>query len=155
MTIWIVEDDELQLSWLKGLLETEVPGARIRKISTELEFRNALEDLKGDPPDLIILDIMLRWTDPAPDMIPAPAEVRENQFFRAGIRCERLLRQDPRTQEVPVILYTVLEEGDLQQADFDIDLHNLHKKTRYINKASDPSQLLAAVRSALSEAVGS
>ena len=155
MKILIVEDDYLQACWLKGVLEEHLPGVEVRLIPTELKFREAMESLRSQPPDLVILDVMLRWTDPAPDMVPAPSDVRESGFFRAGFRCERLLRQYPETEETSVILYTVLEEGDIQQTDIGFDLERLHAKTRYINKDSDPSHLLDAVKEVLAEAVGS
>jgi len=155
MKILIVEDDYLQACWLTGVLEEHLPLAEIRVIPTELEFREAMKNLRVQPPDLVILDVMLRWTDPAPDMVPAPPDVRESGFFRAGFRCERLLRQYLETEETAVILYTVLEEGDIQQTDVGFDLKRLHGKTRYINKDSDPSHLLDVVKEMLSETVGS
>ena len=36
-------------------------------IRTESGFFTALEDISANPPDIIVLDVMLRWTDPSPD----------------------------------------------------------------------------------------
>lgn len=146
-TILIVEDDHLQADWLHGILEEHFPQAEIRWIQTEVEFQNAINGLRKEPPDLVLLDVMLRWTDPAPNMIVPPKEIRDNGgFFRAGFRCERMLRQHEETKNVPVILYTVLEEYDFRENDLGIDLQNLPLNTFYVGKDSDPTELLEAIR---------
>ncbi len=146
MKIVIVEDDYLQAEWLQGILKEQFLHCKVQQISTELDFRNALVRLREAPPDLVILDVMLRWTDPAPYMIGAPADVRASGFFRAGFRCERLLRQFPETAGVPVILYTVLEEEDFLRKDFGIDLLKLPANTLYVSKESDPTKLLEIIK---------
>ncbi|MBW8878961.1 MAG: response regulator transcription factor [Acidobacteria bacterium] len=154
MKIVIVEDDYLQAEWLQGILKEHFPHSRLQQIPTELEFRNEVETLRKEPPDLVLLDVMLRWTDPVPDMVPAPEDVRVNGFFRAGFRCEKLLRQFPETENVPVILYTVLEEEDFVKNDFGIDLQKLPPNTLYVSKDSDPTRLLDIIKKVASRPAG-
>jgi CheY-like chemotaxis protein len=144
MRILIVEDDYLQADWFAQKIGERFGSVSLDFVRTELEFRERLEDFLTQPPDLVLLDVMLRWTDPSPTMVPAPPEVEAGGFFRAGLRCERLLRQSQRTQNVPVILYTVLEDGDLEA-----ELEHVGKRTRYIPKDSDAQPLIEAIETAL------
>jgi CheY-like chemotaxis protein len=114
MHFLIVEDDKLQFSYIKnGIRQGRYfSESRIERIATEWEFIGKFESLATEKPDVILLDIMLRWTDPAPDMTLPPADIAEEGFFRAGVRCEQRLAVDPRTRNIPVIVYSILEKTD-------------------------------------------
>lgn len=117
MYILIVEDDKAQYSDLKNAI-TQIRTSsnskqRIERIATESEFIAEFESIARDKPDVIILDVMLRWADPAPDMKLPPSEIAEQGFFRAGVRCERRLAADPRTSDIPIIVYSILDKKDL------------------------------------------
>lgn len=116
MHFLIVEDDKLQFSYIKnGIKEGRCfSKSRIERIATECEFIEKFESIATDKPDLILLDIMLRWTDPAPDMTLPPADIAKEGFFRAGVRCEQRLAVDPRTRNIPVIVYSILEKKDFE-----------------------------------------
>lgn len=118
MYFLIVEDDKSQYSDIEGAITQiqSVPNLqkRIERFATELEFIDNFESIAMDKPDVIILDIMLRWTDPAPDMKLPPPDIAEKGFFRAGVRCERRLAADPRTSDIPIIVYSMLEKEDLK-----------------------------------------
>jgi len=145
MKILIVEDDYLQADWIRANLEQAFSnletGIDIDQIGTELEFRARLADIPKEPPDVIIMDVMLRWTDPSPDMQLPPDDVQEKGFYRAGLRCARLLAKDKRTSDIPVILYTVLEHIDLKG-----DLQGLPERVIYLLKKSDPTELIQRIR---------
>jgi CheY-like chemotaxis protein len=116
MHILIVEDDKLQFSYIKNGIKQgrHFSESRIERIATEWEFIEKFESIATDKPDLILLDIMLRWTDPAPDMTLPPADIAKEGFFRAGVRCEQRLAADPRTRNIPVIVYSILEKRDFE-----------------------------------------
>ena len=82
-------------------------------LSTESEFYAKFDDAVAMGFDLAIIDVMLRWADPSPDMKEPPPEVLEGGFFRAGIRCRNKLQYDPRTSAIPTIICTVLDENQL------------------------------------------
>jgi CheY-like chemotaxis protein len=142
MRVLIVEDDYLQAQWLADKIAEQFSHVNISFISTEFELRKRFGSLRTEPPDIILLDVMLRWTDPSPEMEPAPPEVREGGYFRAGLRCEQLISQAFETQEIPVILYTVLEEKDLTQ----LEITTLGARTYYLAKNSDPEELLSLIK---------
>ena len=63
MYILIVDDDYLQVDLIAEALRKD-PNcslAQIRRISTESEFQTFFEKIAGNPPYVIIMDVMLRW----------------------------------------------------------------------------------------------
>lgn len=142
MKILLVEDDVQQEEAIVDAIRKEFPEIQIETICTELDFRQSLESIATAPPDLIILDIMIRWTDPRADMVPQPDDVKKETYLVAGIRCEKLLRSRPETELIPVVFYSILEhERDLSNK---IPLRpNLNC---YLTKGSDPKPLIDKVR---------
>jgi CheY-like chemotaxis protein len=141
MKILLVEDDYLQEEAIVVAIRKEFPQIQVEILNTELEFRQALDRIAAEPPDLIILDVMMRWTDPSPEMVPQPDEVKEGKYYRAGIRCEKLLRTRPETKRIPVIFYSILELKDLG-----IDLPLVDGLVFYLPKGSDPEPLFNTIR---------
>jgi CheY-like chemotaxis protein len=138
----IVEDDHLQKGPVEDNLKVAFPGAQVTALSSEQQFREHLPTLRSSPPDLVVMDVMLRWTLPSPDAPAPPADVAEGGYYRAGLRCANLLLTDDRLRTVPVILYTILERGDLER-----DSKTLPSNSSYVGKSSDIEVLLRKVRS--------
>jgi CheY-like chemotaxis protein len=138
-----VEDDPLQAEWIRQTIEDRVAGTRVQQISTESEFVAKLSEIIANPPALILMDVMLRWADPSPNIPERPADVKNGGMQRAGLRCQVRLAADPATYGIPVILYTVLQNGELNQlkASALMPAHVVH-----IQKDSDPSDLLREIR---------
>jgi len=111
--IVLVEDHYDQAELIRTHLELAFADARVERIRTELDFRSRIPNLAVKRPDVIILDVMLKWTDPSPDLEEPPDDVKDEGFHRAGIRCADLLFTYPETRDIPIILYTVLELTDL------------------------------------------
>jgi DNA-binding NarL/FixJ family response regulator len=141
MKILLVEDDYLQSDWVYSDLILEFPDAEIEKLSTESEFRSHLDDIAATPPDVILMDIMMRWADPSPNIPPAPEEVKNEGFYRSGLRCIRLLSRSARTSHIPVILYTMLERADIEES-----LRKLPANVTYMQKESDLTPLFQRIR---------
>ena len=115
--ILLIEDDHLQAqgiqSGLRNLLQRQYPDLVFETFSTESDFYARFEETAEQAFDLVIIDVMLRWANPSPQMTEQPPNVVEGGFFRAGVRCKQKLQSDPRTSSVPTIIYTVLDEGRL------------------------------------------
>ena len=141
MTFFLVEDDHLQAEWLHQELEREFRDATVEVIPTESGFRELMDDVQDRRPDVVIMDVMLRWTDPGPEMPEPPADVKGDGYFLAGIRCAKLLADHH--IEVPVILYSVLDENDLAK-----DLPRVHT-AGYLPKGSDLNPLFRKIRTAI------
>lgn len=141
MEILLVEDDHLQADALRVSLARAFPGSLIRRIATESDFRSWLDRRKLVLPDVIVIDMMLRWADPGPEIPEAPVEVKANGRYRAGERCRALLRSRPETERIPVILHTVLERSDVTDLPEDVVL---------VTKESDPSQLIDQIHHLIS-----
>lgn len=115
MYILIVEDNKLQFETIKySLLEDQIVVCdRIERIATELEFREKFEVIACDPPDVIILDLMIPWTSKNRWVEPPP-EIAEAGFYLAGARCEKMMASDDRTQNVPIIIHSIIDEEEIQ-----------------------------------------
>ncbi len=140
----VVEDDHLQEGPLADHLALQFRDARVDTLGTEEEFRSALPALRGHVPDVVVMDVMLRWTDPRPNQPDPPPDVVAEGYYRAGLRCARLLHDDPALRHVPVVLYTILELGDLQR-----DGQVLPPNATYVGKNSEPDVLVRHIRNRL------
>ncbi len=142
MDVLIVENDHLQHEWMIEALRRRFPRSGITLIKTELEFCNRLEELAANPPDVIIMDVMLQWTTPSEHMKKPPREVIEGSHHMAGLRCEERLRKLEGTKNVPVILYTVLEQADLEHRFGGV----IPEHIKHLRKESDPEPLFTLIQ---------
>lgn len=139
--ILLVEDDSLQSELMRENLALALSNVRIDVIDTEYGFRSSFDHIVRNPPDVVILDIILRWTDPAPEMPSMPPEVEIEGSYRAGFRCQRLLAENPMTRNIPIIIYTILEARDMKSR---ID-ESTEKNVHYVTKGSDLSPLIELI----------
>jgi DNA-binding response OmpR family regulator len=147
MRIVIAEDDRIQADQYVGDLSEAFREAAFILFRTEKEFRDGLESIAMHPPDIVILDIMLRWTDPSLDHHAAPPDVKAGKFHHAGFRCLELLRRGDKTREVPVILYTVVDS-----AEFKPEVSTLPSNVRMLPKMKTLYNVIAAIREMTGEA---
>ncbi len=108
MKVVLVEDDYYQAEEVVEALRSAWPRIEVERVGTESEFRRRLRDFSADPPNVFIIDVMLAWAYPDPEMEEAPPEVVEEKHYRAGLRCANLLRQHAGTSDAPIILYSAL-----------------------------------------------
>jgi CheY-like chemotaxis protein len=140
MKIILVEDDSLQSKIMVELLEP-IFSSPVRVIETEHEFHHCLSQLEQSPPDIFVIDVMLRWTDPQQDPPVPPREVVEGGRERAGFRCHAHLMAREATRDIPVILYSHLDRSH-----FERQLRELPASTLYLQKDSDFMTLVNAIR---------
>ena len=143
--IVIVEDDHLQEGPLEEQIRDTFSSARIDTVATEEEFRKRLDDYRRNPPDLVVMDVMLRWAYPSRTASPAPPDVAQGGYQRAGLRCAQLMADDPALRTVPVIYYTILERSDLERD----SEHRPETTTTYVRKSTDPEVLVRKIRELL------
>jgi CheY-like chemotaxis protein len=139
--IVVVEDDYLQREPIRDEFAAAFPKARIETITSESEFRGRLRELRRRRPDVIIMDVMLRWANPHPNSPQPPSEVAEGGYYRAGLRCAELVRDDPSLRNVPIVLYTILERDDVQRAG-----RGLGNKILHVRKGQDIEYLIRRVK---------
>lgn len=142
--IVVVEDDHLQDGPLQDLLREQFPTARVEAVFTERDFRGRLAGYRDDPPDVVIMDVMMRWADPRPGDPPPPPEVLAGGYRRAGIRCVEQMAGEPALRTVPVIYYTILERTDLER-----DADVLTRNVVLVRKSNDRYPLTRKVRELL------
>ena len=140
-TIWLIEDDPTQAADIAQGLGAEF-DAEVKRIPTELEFRQRFDDILASNPRVVVIDLLLRWTDPSEDMEPFPPDVDPNKgFLTAGLRCQQRLTANPRTRDVPIVIYTIVNGHDSG-----VDPNSLPKNARFIRKESNYSNLFDSVK---------
>ncbi|MEO8359545.1 MAG: hypothetical protein ABI672_05915 [Vicinamibacteria bacterium] len=142
MNVVVVEDDPIQNDEIAAALRERFKGVRVLQIGTESEFQQEFLRLTESPPDFVVMDVMLRWTRPIPDAPPMPANVRAERFITAGVRCCRMLLGDAKTADIPVLLYSVLERGDVEA-----ELAQMPSHVRFMTKGVDDRLMLRHVGS--------
>jgi CheY-like chemotaxis protein len=115
MKFLIVDDDDNTGRIMSEVFTNEF-GAEVSVVSTEREFRERLGEFSADPPDLVVMDIMLPWDTPRLDTLPPPEDVLEGGFEGAGWRCVALLAQDAGTARVPIVISTIAGPDTLRGA---------------------------------------
>jgi CheY-like chemotaxis protein len=141
MYILLVENDSNQVEMLEASLNKAFPEIKVERIRTEFEFTESFNKVKKTPPVVIILDVMMQWAKVSENIPPPPPEVQEQGTRRAGIRCAKRLANDPETKMIPVILYTVLENADLEE-----ELKELPSRVYFIQKQERDDLLLNQIR---------
>jgi CheY-like chemotaxis protein len=145
--VLVVEDDELWQDHIQRCLSMDLAGAETRVISTESEFLYSFEEIACWKPDVVILDVMLKWATLG-SLPTEPAPKQGETYHRAGLRCLRRLESEERTRMVPKVLFTVTTLRDLA-----LDLVSLPDHVRHVQKGSCTT-LRKAVMDSLRQAAG-
>jgi CheY-like chemotaxis protein len=118
-TILIVDDEPLNVDYLEQELEGQ--GFATKTATNGLE---ALDLVAADPPDLVLLDVMMPELD--------------------GISTLRILKEDPETRLIPVVLMTALNAVDDRVRGIEAGADD------FLSKPVNERELLARIRTALS-----
>ena len=97
----VVEDDHLQEGPIADNLAGMFPDAVVETVTTEEQFRAHLPPMREAVPDLVLMDVMLRWASPRPGLPAPPDDVVAGGYYRAGLRCARLMLGDSRLRRCP------------------------------------------------------
>ncbi len=117
--VLLVDDTETVLLFEKTMLR-----ATGHTLSTAKNGRLALEAVKDNRPDLILMDIMMPELD--------------------GIEACRALKSDPKTREIPVVMVTTKGEPVMVERAFEAGCDD------YVTKPLDKMELLSKVNTYLS-----
>ena len=114
--ILVVDDTPANVKLLVSLLEASGYG-----VGTAYSGREALEQVAKNPPDLILLDILM----PEPD----------------GYEVCRRIRQDPMTALLPIVMVTALDPTQERIKGIEVGADD------FLTKPINSQELLARVRS--------
>ncbi len=114
----IVDDEADTLRLVSLMLERQG-----YEVSTAKDGKSALEKVKANQPDLILLDVMM------PDM--------------DGFEVARILRSDPKTENIPIVMFTAKTqvEDKITGLEAGADV--------YLTKPTQPRELFAQVKAVL------
>ena len=132
----VIEDNWDHADTLKEWLEIQFRGAAVRVMATEKEFQEGIDAIVQDPPDVIILDLMVKYTT-VDDTVPLPTEVTAEGMFTAGAHCyDQLARHN---LDDRVILYSLIGEDGLrkEQLEYLLKVH--------VQKRPDKDNLMRAI----------
>ena len=119
----LVVDDEI---YTVHILDFSL-GMEGYEVLTALDGEQALERLKADKPDLIVLDIMMPKVD--------------------GYEVCRTIKSSPETQHIPVILLSAKGRNVDQKMGFDVGADD------YITKPFSPRKLVERINALLGQTV--
>lgn len=145
--ILIVDDEISVVEAFRQRLMRILPNATLFPVYTEQEFLSQFPEIEAFLPDIVVLDILLPWTTPIPNMQPPPPpteEVQKAGHLRAGIRCLGKLRNANATATVPVVLHSVISEMDLRESDL---IDGLGEITFIVQKTDGLDHLINFIRS--------
>ncbi len=137
MRILIIEDDAPYGDDLCNSFEARMPDAEILWLTSERDFVEQLDEIEKQPHDVALIDVMLRWDVPRRDL-KAPETV---DIYKAGIRCMQKLKGNPKTADMPIILYSIVAATDVTQL-----LPTTPEGVVYMQKTSDFSKVMSLVR---------
>ena len=143
MRILLVEDDYLEAGAIRDLLAEQYSNVELIDVPTEADFVASLPALEDNPPDLVIMDIMIPWQRSSANLIAPPKEATREPL-RAGIRLLSELQKNSRLRDVPVILHSALEWQDVEAA-----LANRPDHVVFVHKGGTPSGLMVTLRALL------
>jgi CheY-like chemotaxis protein len=103
--ILLIEDDWEHIKWIREGIRGRWPEAVVDEIRTEKALVDKFDSVAGANYDLVIIDQAVPYAS-VEDKDRNRARLELNAF-RAGSRCYDRLRKDPRTQDVPLIFYTI------------------------------------------------
>src|SRR5277367_6798609 len=109
MRCLIIDDDENFSKAVIERVEDEIPelAGSFDLILTEKALRERLKSKSEFDYDVIILDVMVRWTD-----FSTPDPEEEGGYFRAGIRCLGEIRKLKNGPDIPVLIHSAVDPGD-------------------------------------------
>jgi len=113
--ILVVDDEQINVELLEAYLTGEY------NILTAYNGEEALEKVKSEHPDLILLDIMMPGMD--------------------GYEVSRILKSDPLTQFIPIVMVTALSERDDRIKGIEVGADE------FLTKPVDKVELMARVKS--------
>jgi two-component system alkaline phosphatase synthesis response regulator PhoP len=119
----LVVDDEI---YIVHILDFSL-GMEGYEVLTALDGEQALERVRNDKPDLIVLDIMMPKLD--------------------GYEVCRTIKMDPATRNIPVILLSAKGRNVDQKMGFDVGADD------YITKPFSPRKLVERINSLLGQSV--
>lgn len=137
MKVVLIEDDQLQAGWTRDALSDAFEDLEIRHFATSSGFVAALPELAVSGFDVLISDMLVRWTTLDSDSTRAPDGWR---YFEAGVQHVNAMRQTEGLRNVPAILWTVMSSSAISN-------DHIPPLTIFLTKNDDVRQLIRAIRS--------
>jgi len=83
-------------------------------LNSESEFEKYWHLVEAEPPDVVVLDVMMAWAHPSKEKTPIPPGGVPN-LYTAGIRCAQKIVKSEKTRNVKIVFYTLVPEEDVRE----------------------------------------
>lgn len=138
--ILLIEDDFMYCEHMAELLADTFPNIAMTVVETESALISSIDDLASEPPDIIISDMMLRWTD-STDIADA---MPPGHVMFGGARCIRAIRERDALATIPVLIITAATSNQYEQ-----HLPDPPSNIETLTKPVEIDRLIAVIRSQL------
>lgn len=145
--IAFLEDDDNHYRVLCRSLRRQIPELECVQYSSEREFMSALVEMRRDPPDLFVVDMMV--VADRPQRNSTTSVIAQSDFFQAGARCINVVQNDVVLATVPVVVYSILSRPELVD-----DLSKLTRPVHLINKTEPFREVATTIRTEFLDATG-
>jgi len=136
MKIILVEDDSLQASYVTEKIRDHFGKSDVICCSNASEFVKAISSLNVDPPDAIILDMMLPWCDF--DDLSSSEMPDDYPNLGGGIWCAKAALATGKLAKVPIIIHSVASERTVAE--------ELPPSVFFVSKTEHPDSLIRVLR---------
>jgi len=144
MRVLIVEDNSHHAERVKTCLEKIFVDVLISVLSTEHAVVSNIDKIAAGQVDIIILDVVLPWCEPTPEMPEPPEGYDTKSPYRAGIRCLKLFLNHAVLRDIPVIVHSVVEPETLKGLP-----DNIPPSVLFLSKPLEPERMAQTVESFL------
>lgn len=144
MKVVLIEDNEHHAQQVQECLQTTFQDAAVSLLRTEHEVMENIEKIAGGRTDVIILDIILPWCRIGPNMPPLPECYEIGGPYRAGIRCLKTFLAHPAIRDIPIIVHSVVDTGQLSDIPDD-----LPPTVLFLGKPLEPERMAETIESFL------
>ncbi len=120
--VLMVDDDAVFVDAVSAVLEAHFD------VRTAPNGKGALEAIKSDPPDIVLLDVMM-------------------DYIAEGYDVARAIKDDPKTKHIPIVMLTGVDE--LYKYRLAVE-DGSAPHDRYLEKPVDPDKLVSVVKELVS-----
>jgi len=135
----LIFDDDIEFRQSVGdLIRGTFQNVLVENLDTVKPFYEDFEGFADDPPDFIVLDMMIPWTkdDPTGGMAP-----RDFNAYNSGHAVLKLLSDDERTCGIPILICTALSEDRARLG------QKFPPHVEYLGKHFPPARLVSLIQS--------
>jgi predicted nucleotide-binding protein len=138
MKIALVKNDLGEAERIIAQIDREFEGVTVKHFLSEFEFFSQAKELVKEPPNIFVFDMQLPWKKSGGNQhVPSHAKNAD----QAGIRCMKLVHNNPNFTNAAIIIHTVLDVGAVR-GNYTVG----YERVSVLPKVEENENLMAVVR---------